>query len=146
MNSEVSWVLVSSGTQAQPQITLDPDYLLNYLSVSYECASIYYCHFFVVFSSTEITPLFMHELTPFFMYNKYVLTFNTDLVSFFPPCLKHSVAETKTFLFPERKIHEKKVTESHNKLKPTENELKMNLCLLTFYLNHFNPSALMFDN
>ena len=35
MNSEVAWVPVSSGTQVQPQIILDPDYLSGYLSVSY---------------------------------------------------------------------------------------------------------------
>ena len=32
--SDVAWVLVSSGTQVQPQIILDPDYLPNNLSVS----------------------------------------------------------------------------------------------------------------
>ena len=37
MTSEVAWVLVSSGTQVQPQIILDPDYLPDYLSVSYDC-------------------------------------------------------------------------------------------------------------
>ena len=36
MSSEVAWVLVSSKTQVQPQIILDPDYLPNYLSVSYD--------------------------------------------------------------------------------------------------------------
>ena len=36
MYAEVAWVLVSSGTQAQPQIILDPDYLPDYLSVSYD--------------------------------------------------------------------------------------------------------------
>ena len=36
MTSEVAWVLVSSGTQVQPQIILDPDYLPDYLSVSYD--------------------------------------------------------------------------------------------------------------
>ena len=36
MNSEVSWVLVSSRTQVQPQTILDPDYLPNYLSLSYD--------------------------------------------------------------------------------------------------------------
>ena len=36
MNSEVVWVLISSGTQVQPQIILDPDYLPDYLSVSYD--------------------------------------------------------------------------------------------------------------
>ena len=35
MYSEVAWVLVSSGTQVQPQVILDPDYLPDYLSVSY---------------------------------------------------------------------------------------------------------------
>ena len=29
--------LVSSGTQCQPQIILDPDYFLDHLSVSYDC-------------------------------------------------------------------------------------------------------------
>ena len=36
INSEAALVLVSSGTQVQPQIMLDPDYLLDYLSVSYD--------------------------------------------------------------------------------------------------------------
>ena len=39
MYAEVAWVLVSSGTQVQPQIILDPDYLPDYLSVSYDYAS-----------------------------------------------------------------------------------------------------------
>ena len=33
--SEVAWVLVLSGSQVQPQIILDPEYLPDYLSVSY---------------------------------------------------------------------------------------------------------------
>ena len=41
MNSEIAWVLVSSGTQVQPQITLDPDYLPDYLSASYDYGLIY---------------------------------------------------------------------------------------------------------
>ena len=36
MKSEVAWVLVSSGSQVQPQIILDSDYLPVYLSVSYD--------------------------------------------------------------------------------------------------------------
>ena len=36
MNAEVAWVLVSSGTQVQPQVILDQDYLPDYLSVSYD--------------------------------------------------------------------------------------------------------------
>ena len=40
MNSEVAWVLVSLGTQVQPQIILDPDYLPDYLSVSDDYAQL----------------------------------------------------------------------------------------------------------
>ena len=40
MNSEVAWVLVSLGSQVQPQIILDPDYLPEYLSVSCDYAQI----------------------------------------------------------------------------------------------------------
>ena len=36
MYAEVAYVLVSSGTQVQPQIISDPDYLPDYLSVSYD--------------------------------------------------------------------------------------------------------------
>ena len=36
MYAEVAWVLVSSGTQVQPQIIPDPDYLPDDLSVSYD--------------------------------------------------------------------------------------------------------------
>ena len=34
MYAEIAWVLVSSRTQVQPQVILDPDYLLDHLSVS----------------------------------------------------------------------------------------------------------------
>ena len=33
---EATWVLVSSGTQVQPQVILKPDYLSDHLSVSYD--------------------------------------------------------------------------------------------------------------
>ena len=36
MYAEVVWVLVSLGTHVQPQIILDPDYLPDCLSVSYD--------------------------------------------------------------------------------------------------------------
>ena len=36
MYPEVAWVLVSSGTQVQPKIILDTDYLPDSLSVSYD--------------------------------------------------------------------------------------------------------------
>ena len=34
----IAWVLVSSETQVRPQIILDPNYLPDYLSVSYDYA------------------------------------------------------------------------------------------------------------
>ena len=40
MYAEVAWALVSSRTQFQPQILLDPDYLPDYLSVSYDYGSL----------------------------------------------------------------------------------------------------------
>ena len=36
MFAEAAWVLVSSGTQVQPQVILNPNYLPDYLSVSYD--------------------------------------------------------------------------------------------------------------
>ena len=36
MYAEVTWVLVSSGTQVQPPIILDPDYLPDYPSITYD--------------------------------------------------------------------------------------------------------------
>ena len=36
MYIEIAWVLVSSGTQVQPQVILNPDYLPDYLPVSYD--------------------------------------------------------------------------------------------------------------
>ena len=36
MYAEIAWVLVYSGTQVQPQVILDPDYLSDYLSGSYD--------------------------------------------------------------------------------------------------------------
>ena len=36
MYAEVAWVLVSSGTQVQRQVILDPDYIPDYVSVSYD--------------------------------------------------------------------------------------------------------------
>ena len=41
MTSEVAWVLVSSGTQVQRQIILDPDYIPDYLTVSYNYDNCY---------------------------------------------------------------------------------------------------------
>ena len=37
MHFEVAWVVASLGTQAQPKIILEPGYLPDHLSVSYDC-------------------------------------------------------------------------------------------------------------
>ena len=44
MYAEVAWVLVSSRTKVQPQVILDPDYLPDYLPVSYDYDNIKYCY------------------------------------------------------------------------------------------------------
>ena len=44
MYAEVAWVLVSSGTEVQPQVILNPDYLPDYPSVSYEYAFVNYSY------------------------------------------------------------------------------------------------------
>ena len=49
MYAEVAWELVSSGTQVQPQIILNPDYLPDYLSVSYDYDETYFRHMFSTF-------------------------------------------------------------------------------------------------
>ena len=36
MYAEVTWILVSSGTQVESKMLLDPDYLPDYPSVSYD--------------------------------------------------------------------------------------------------------------
>ena len=36
MYAEIAWLLVPWGTQVQPQVIIDPDYLPDYLSVSYD--------------------------------------------------------------------------------------------------------------
>ena len=41
-------------------------------------------------------------------------------------------------------MYKTKTTEWHNELKPTENELKIKICLLTLYLNHINENKLIF--
>ena len=51
MYAEVAWVLVSSGTQNQPQIILDPDYLPDYLSVSYayDIMNVQYTYIIIIY-------------------------------------------------------------------------------------------------
>ena len=55
MHSEVAWVLVSSGTQVQPQIILNPDYLADYISVSYDYA-------FIILSDLNSNPNVLIEI------------------------------------------------------------------------------------
>ena len=45
MYAEIAWVLVSLGTQVQPQIIPDPDYLPDYLSLSYHYGDAFVYHF-----------------------------------------------------------------------------------------------------
>ena len=47
MYAEVAWVLVSSGTQIQSQIILDPDHLPDYISVSYDYAQKIYIYIYI---------------------------------------------------------------------------------------------------
>ena len=42
MHGEIGWILVSSGTQVQSQVILDPDYLADYLSVSHDYGNSYF--------------------------------------------------------------------------------------------------------
>ena len=76
----------------------------------------------------------------FFMHDKCVLIFllTFDLVSFFPLCLKRSIADTSKFSVLRK--------EKMYKTKTTKNELKMHICSLTLYLNHFNENKPMFGN
>ena len=57
----------------------------------------------------------------------------------FPLSLKRSVGDTSKFSVLRReKMYKTKTTEWHDELKPTENELKMKICLLILYLNRSN--------
>ena len=57
MNSEVTWGKESSGTQVQPQIILDPDYLSDYLSVPYDYVQTSFIPiYFVIFKNLPKIP------------------------------------------------------------------------------------------
>ena len=77
MNSEVAWVLVSLGTQVQPQIILDPDYVPDYLSVSYDYA---------VLAQIHIKFVFRNKLILWFMIKKH--NNNAIFVGFSLICLE----------------------------------------------------------
>ena len=59
MYTEVAWVLVSSGTQVQPEIILDPNYFPDYLSISYDYDS-YIIKVKVQFSKFNLIELDSH--------------------------------------------------------------------------------------
>ena len=40
MYAEIAWIVVSLGTELQSEVILDPDYLPDYLSVSYDYVQI----------------------------------------------------------------------------------------------------------
>ena len=56
VNSEVAWLLISLGIQVQLQIILNPDYLPDYLSVSYD-----YVIIEVFKTGNKINPEFMRD-------------------------------------------------------------------------------------
>ena len=99
---------------------------------------IYDCNFFVTFSSTKLASFFMH--------NKYVLIFLLTFIwfRFSPFVLNTPLQRQKFYVLWKEKIHNTKTTEWHNELKPTKNELKINICLLRLYLNDYNESKLTF--
>ena len=41
-------------------------------------------------------------------------------------------------------MRQKQLNDTNSSVKPNENGLKMNICLLTLYLNHFNENKLKF--
>ena len=57
-NSEVAWVVVSSRTQVQPQIIINPDYFANYLSASYDNDILEYLRYMVKVCSLLLLQLF----------------------------------------------------------------------------------------
>ena len=65
----------------------------------------FYYHFFVIFSSTELTPFLMHNRYA----HIFILTF--DLVSFFPLSLNGSLRRHKSFVLRKEKMHKTKTTE-----------------------------------
>ena len=56
---EIGWVLVSSVTQVQPKAILDPDYLPDYLFVSYEYD--FPREVFIKFSCTFLEEPIIHD-------------------------------------------------------------------------------------
>ena len=59
--AEVAWALVSSGTQVQPQIILDPEYLPDHLSVSYDYGYNYgFVHNILYFAICFRGELYLH--------------------------------------------------------------------------------------
>ena len=59
MHSEMAWVLVSLGTEVQPQIILKPGYLPGYLAVScdygYYVGYAFLCRLKIVFNTKKST-------------------------------------------------------------------------------------------
>ena len=60
MYAEVAWVLVSSGTQVQLQVILDPDYLSDYLSVSYDYVYTHYSCVAIIFFYRDLSNFCSH--------------------------------------------------------------------------------------
>ena len=70
MYAEIAWVLVSSGTQVQPQVILDPDYLPDYLSVSYD----YDCDDFLIMWTSSLSNWLILNSTVNIFSNIFIIT------------------------------------------------------------------------
>ena len=74
MYAEVAWVLVTSGTQVQPQVVLDSDYLPDYLSVSYDYgANVNSFVFYTTFAKYILRVLFARFLGTFIGFSVVIL-------------------------------------------------------------------------
>ena len=80
MYSEASWVLVSSGTQVQLEIILEPDYLPDYLSVSYDYdpAKLHINKFYVYIKEKKLTQKKNTSCRPFRSYQN-ILRYHKNL-------------------------------------------------------------------
>ena len=92
INAELARILVSLGTKVQSQIILDPDYLPDYISVSYD-----YIHWisYIHWSSgmpnrSKLHKYYQHPLQFHvqLISSKYVATVQTNWIAFFQQCFE----------------------------------------------------------
>ena len=87
MHSEASWVLVSSGTQVQLEIILEPDFLPDYRSVSYDYdpAKLHINKFYVYIKEKKLTQKKNTSCRPF-RSNQNILRYHKCLQLFCNDC------------------------------------------------------------